>query len=334
MKISNSGWKVTFEGGFWEKHGAAGEEVSLNKSFIWGDELWTALSAYICDKGLVIDFGVEISLDKLNTFLDKWNMRGLGYEKESRINQEKIENEQPLNICFWSEIICNGNKLQSDTGCSISWIPSSFHLDKYSIDDETRQFMIHYGLDADKAWSLWRCSYRWIGKKERELQVMELSLKREKKKYIGESLGELHNGDFIDVTHPVSGQKYRINIQEITCEEIDPSVFRQPGMEFPTNYRMLRYTMDPEIDNHHFILQDGCEGDNPRPIVNYGPTVVVNTIKRAHSAEKISNAEAKTACSAMHFNKEFEVDWIPSFFVKAMDDLYIEMRIDKKLWGK
>lgn len=106
-------WGVAFEGGFRDHQGNIGKEIGINHSFSWGDEKWTVAAVYICDEGLVLDYSVEINLDRLNTFLDKW------------------------------KLTCNGNMLESCSGSSICWIPLSCHADEYIPDTEAKRFVRH-----------------------------------------------------------------------------------------------------------------------------------------------------------------------------------------------
>ena len=51
-------WQVFYDGGYWTKNGKgrAGEEVVLNSSFNWGEEVWHIPAIYSCSKGLVVEF--------------------------------------------------------------------------------------------------------------------------------------------------------------------------------------------------------------------------------------------------------------------------------------
>ena len=323
--LNNAEWSVSYRVGFWGNEGTPGQEVKLCKSFTWGDEKWNVLSAYICDEGLVVDFGVEISLGKLNAFLDKWDLRGGEFDRYTKLEQEMIQNEQPLKIGFRSELVCNGRMLRSDSGCSISWIPSSCHLEENVHDIDSRRIMSHYSLDTDKAWTLWRCSYRWIGQKEQELHSMDLSLKRDSKRYAGKPFTCPEKGASVEVENPVTGEKYRLTVQEISHEEIDPSVFRNPSMEYPTHCMEMTYTMEPEIDNQYFTLQDSCESDQPRSTGHEGTAAMFGIIGGAHSIAAISNHSAKAAVSSMHFNTGFDVEWVPMFSLKTMEDIQVKV---------
>ncbi len=322
-------WAVTFEGGFWGEQGTTGKSVPIQKSFSWGNENWTLLSVYLCDEGLVADFSVEICSDSFKAFLNKWNIQSPGFESFLKIDQERIENEHPLNIDFRSDVTCNGRKLISDSGCSITWIPASFQLEEYTPDLESRRIMNHYDLDPDKIWVVWRCSYRWE-KREEQIGSLKIRFERQKKQYIGTPLGRLEKGAVIPIENPKTKETYILSVQELSDQEYDASVFRSPDMEYPTHFKALTYSMKPEIDNLSFTLRDFCEGDQPRQKSQNenGPmSMGVSFIGGAHSITGITSGTSKIACSAVHFEKDFEMNWVPIFSLKELEDIVIEVNL-------
>ena len=50
----------------------ADDEITVNKSFIWGDMQWHVPAVYACEKGLVVDYCVEIDPEKIKSFFEKW----------------------------------------------------------------------------------------------------------------------------------------------------------------------------------------------------------------------------------------------------------------------
>ena len=318
-------WAVSFEGGFWNNNGAAGEEVEINRSFCWGDEKWTALSAYICDEGLVMDYCIEIGIDKLNAYLDKWGLRNGDPDNLTRIEREMAENDNPLEIHFRSELVCNGKPLSSKSGCSISWIPACCLTEGCIRDTETRRIIDHYGLNTDKAWVLYRSAYRWAEKKEAELLSVKLTLKRNLNRYAGQPFVCPKKGEAVEITSPLNGEKYLLTVHDIVREEIDPTVFRDADMEYPTHCLMMIYALEPDTAAARFDLQDNCEGDSPRSKTADGPCSATAFIGRAYSPKAIGNCSEKAACSALHFDEEFSVEWVPMFSVKPMRDIQIDL---------
>ena len=320
-------WGVSFDGGFWNNGGNIGIEVSINHPFTWGDEKWDVTAAYICDEGLVVDYSVEINLDRLNTFLDKWNSKKDSYENLSRVEQERLENEQPMNFGFRSKLTCNGSMLETCSGSSICWVPSSCHVDEYMQDIETKRFMKHYNLDENKAWVLWRCSYRW-NQKEDQLKSLEISFERDKKRYAVSLIGNLERGATADIENPITGEKHTITALEISNETYDESIFNNPSMEYPTHFKAMAFSIEPDIDGLSFVIQDATEGDSPR-LKEQSPdgpvAMAVSIIGGARGLTGINKKNVKSACSSMHFDDVFEVNWMPIFFIKELENVVVRI---------
>lgn len=323
-------WTVTFEGGFWNPQGESGKEIQINHSFEWEDEKWTIPSIYLCEEGLVVDYCIEINLNKLNSFLDKWNLRDGEYDQFSETDMEQIQQEQPMNICFRSKLICNGRQLESRGGCCISWIPSSCQVSEILRDIESEQCIKKYDLDVDKAWVLWRCSYGWMDKKEEHITSLEISFEREAKTYVGTSIGALAKDDVIEMVNPATGEQYKLTVLAVSDEEYDASIFQNPNMEYPTHFKSIIYQLEPDIDNLSFTLKDCCGGDSPRMIEldENGPVAMaVSVFAGANPSGTNFAKNAKTACSSMHFDQEFHVEWAPCFHEKEMEDILVKISI-------
>ena len=72
-------------------------------------------------------------------------------------------------------------------------------------------------LDENKAWVLWRNSYRWE-EKEDTIESIEIRLNRDAKKYIGKSIGNPSQGAEVEIANPATGKKYKITVQEVSDE--------------------------------------------------------------------------------------------------------------------
>lgn len=320
-------WGVTFEGGFWNQEGECGQEVRIDQSFNWGDERWTVAAAYLCKEGLVVDYTVEIELARLNAFFDKWKLREDGYEQRLRLEQEQIESEHPMNFGFRSKLLCNGTVLESGSGSSICWVPLSCRGEVYAQDLEARHVMRHYELNRKNAWVLWRCSYRWE-QRETQIRTLEISLERERKRYAVSPIGALEMGDTVEIENPVTGQKFTLTASELTSETFDQSIFRNPSLDYPTHVTVLAYHMEPEPEGASFALQDANEGDAPRmreQSEDGSSAVAFSVIGGVRNGLGMSH---QTACSSMHFDEDYEVNWMPVFFLKELEDIAVEVHID------
>lgn len=326
-------WKVTWEGGFWEQIGEAGTEIRVGKSFSWEDEMWNLTSVYLCKKGLVVDYCIEINMERVNAFLEKWNFRDEDPDRLSQKELEMIQQEQPMDIRFHSEMICNQKTLETQGGCSICYIPASLQIDDSDMDPVVTQVLEHYELDPSKVWVIWRCSYgfeneEFVG----TIKALDITFKRDTDPMYGETLGNLKEGDQKKIAHPLTGENYELTIEKATTETLDQSWIAQPSMEFPTHFQALAYSLIPEPEDSTFTLQDFQEGDSARMIEQSddGPVASsVAIIGGAHNVTSISGGKVKTVCSSMHFEKKFKTEWVPVFRLKNKEDISVNISLDK-----
>lgn len=157
--------KVTYDGGFWRNKGRAGKEIPIEKTFFWGNERWYIPAIYICSKGFVVDFCIDVAPDELKTFIDKWDLLNESHNHYSKEQREQIEREYPLNAEFEPSIILNGKELQCKQGYGISWISASCLNDDFQMEMEAKHVMEHYGLDLNRGWSIRRYSFLWATKR-------------------------------------------------------------------------------------------------------------------------------------------------------------------------
>ena len=138
---------------------------------------------YQCGKGLVADIFAEIDPERVKAFLERY--RDLEEDRLTEEEQERIQQESPLETGFQPEIILNGRKLRGVEGNGLCWLPESCReMDAGALNDgpaeeypeldndgdpvedpaaeeypaadpyeEERRLLEHYGLDPAKAWS-------------------------------------------------------------------------------------------------------------------------------------------------------------------------------------
>lgn len=57
--------------------------------------------------------------------------------------------------------------------------------------------------------------------------------------------------------------------------------------------------------------------------------MAMSIIGGAQRLSGLNTKKAKSACSSMHFDDDYEVNWLPVFFIKELEDIVI--RIDDLL---
>lgn len=237
-------WKVTFEGGFYGQRGRRGIEIPVGKTFSWGKEIWHVPAVYRCGKGLVADIFAEIDPERVRAFLERY--RDLEEDRLTEEEQERIQQESPLETGFQPEIVLNGRKLRGVEGNGLCWLPESCReMDAGALNDgpaeeypeldndgdpvedpaaeeypaadpyeEERRLLEHYGLDPAKAWSMNRWSFSWATKRPSKLRSLSLTMKRDRVCIPGIRFTVRGPGDQIPFIHPSTGERHVLTVLE------------------------------------------------------------------------------------------------------------------------
>lgn len=157
-------WKVYYDSGFWKANSGksqAGTELALSGKAAWGDEIWHIPSMYLCGKGFVIDYCVEIQPEKVKAFMDKWESAGLSDEPVDADTRRQMESENPLEIDFRSHYMLNGKEVREKDGYGLAYVPDWCLPSGTENPQETLAIIEHYHLDPTKAWVFHRHSCPW-----------------------------------------------------------------------------------------------------------------------------------------------------------------------------
>lgn len=332
-------WAVYFEHSFWNKNakGKPGEEIILNKTFSWGDEIWHIPAVYFCSKGLVVDFCVEIQPEKEKAFIDKWYPI---LEKDENISneiREQIEQENPIDVNFRTHLQVNGKPIIAKHGNSINWIPESCLSNGERCARESKEVIKHYGLDETRAWSFHRWSFLWATKRKPEIKSISLKLERELVTIQGIHFINPSVGDVISFVHPISKIEHKLTVLAYEKQEFSGRGFQHEEYEFPTLHTAMTYTLEPELPGRNFRVRDCRDNEQPKrkprnqfePQANYdactiaiiggadGPTAVF--------ASAGQNLEKHCALSALRFEYADDIEWKIVFREKLMEDIEAEL---------
>lgn len=327
-------WKVTYEGGFYPKRGRAGKELRVDKEFAWENGNWHIPAVYLCTKGLVADFCVEVELERVKAFINKWNLFIEDDRERSNAEYEQIEEEHPLNMEFHSKVLVNENELFQKHGCAIYWIPEECMPDDLETETEAKGILEHYGYDLRKAWAVHRVAYPWVEKKPRTVKTLNIQLEREKVKipcvpFVAPKVGESHI-----ILNPITGVEHTLTVQAYEERKMDPKHFPDDSMEWPTNYAIMTYTLFPEFDD--FMLQDANQGDSPRRKQSSPHGPVASSVGIIGLRPKVDDAETylhpdgtvaklRVCCSGMYFEKPETIEWKFTFREKRVPDIKVEL---------
>lgn len=329
-------YKVTYDGSFWCNEGRRAKEIFVGKSFTWGENQWYVPAIYTCGKGLIIDFCMEVEVECLKQFMEKWDLFHedlYTYPKEQR---EQIQREHPLNIEFTPKVKLNGKELQEDYGCAISWIPVECLEEDICNEAEAKIVLEHYGLDASKAWSIHRYTFLWNTKRIPKMKSLYITMERRPVDIPAICFASPKVGDVFTFTHPVTLTEYTLTIHEYKQQKLEQRNFwNKEEMEYPTHYTAMTYTISPDISGMDFMLRDLADGDSPRaknPKPNeFGP-IAVCSVGIIGSADGptiliLSNGEQKVrvACSSLYFEEKQEMEWCLTFAVKQVEDIRVKL---------
>jgi len=329
-------WKVCFDGDFWG-HSVlerAGKEIPLNKQYIWDDEVWTIPAIYTCSKGLIVDFCLKVPSARVRAFMDKWNLSA-DRDRFSLTDEQRmqIDAENPLTIKMNPKVVLNGTELSWSHGSGLSWnpcFPEGNGLEAWSV-------MLHYGLDPDQGYAIWRSAFPWKTKLKPQIKTLGVILMQEPVAIPGPHFGVSLPGKQIEFMHPSMGKKHTLTVQEYEQQELSAEHFNDPDLEFPKHYTMMSYTLSPDLPDKSFTITDCAPSDRPRqkhtepnaPQAT-GDVCCIGIIGSADSPTAImlgggNQGKLRVACSALHFKPVEDVEWRMVFHEKTRSDITVEL---------
>lgn len=329
-------WKVYFDTNFWghSVRERAGQEIPLNKQFVWQDEVWTIPAIYTCSKGLIVDFCLQVPPERIRAFMDKWKLSadndGSGFTDEQRM---QIDAENPLTVNINPKVVLNGTELSSSHGCGLCWnpcLPEGNGLEAWSV-------MLHYGLDPDQGYAIWRCAFPWKTKRKPQIKTLGIILMQEPIAIPGLHFGASLPGEQIEFAHPSTGKKHTLTVQEYERQELSAEHFNDPDLEFPRHYIMMSYTLLPDLTDGSFTVTDCASSDRPRqkdadpkaPQAT-GDVCCIGIIGSADGPTALvfggdNQGKLRAACSALHFELTIDVEWCMVFYEKTRPDITVEL---------
>ncbi len=327
-------WKVTYEGGFYPKRGRAGKEIRVDQTFAWGDEIWHIPAVYLCTKGMVVDFCIEVEPEVVAKFISKWHLYEENSGAYSNAEYEQIQEEHPLNVDFHSKLSANDTELCQSQGSCVYWIPKECMPEDLETETEAKGVIEYYGYDPKKAWAVHRVSYPWTEKKPRRIHSLEIRLEREMAKIPSRPFVTPKPGETHGILNPVTGVEHMLTVMAYEEREMDPMHFPDNGMEWPPNYAIMSYTLFPELED--FYLKDSCHGDSPRRKQEnpHGPMAasvgIVGLRPKREAGEEYYHpdgtaAKLRVGCSSVYFEKPEKIEWELTFREKRVPDMKIKL---------
>ena len=322
-------WEVSFDGGFCaNRRGRPGKELSLCREFDWAGHHWIIPSIYCCGKGLVVDFCMQVEPSRIRSFMEKWRL----HETDQALTQEQrmqLDLDNPLHLEFHSLLHLNGKELPSSHGYGTSYQPGE------SAEEAAMAAVEHYGLDPNFAWVILRFSYPWITKRKPEIHTLSVTMMPDKIAIPGPHFQVGTPGDTAHFSY--NGREYILTLREYEPQRMDWSRLPDPGLERPSHYIAMSYTITPEPPDALLEIADCADGDRPRqaPVTPGQPTatscsMVMGIIGGADGPTTIlcgqdRQKKVHAACSSLHFEPVGQVEWRIVFHEQRFEPIHIAL---------
>ena len=330
-------WKVFFDGTFrgHSGRGRAGTELAVRADFRWAGRRWLIPSVYLCGRGLVVDFCMQVEASDIRAFLEAWDLSAES-EAEPSLSREQrmqLELDNPMCLEFRPTLRLNGAVLTSDHGCGTVYNPCL--SGEYSVEDEARLAMEHYGLDPNFGWMIQRSCFPWATKRRAKLRTLSVTMAQDPAARPGPHIQLARPGDTAVFSY--GGREHTLTVQEYEAQTIDWSPMPDAGLERPSHYIAMSYTVTPELPDGVLTLADCEEGDRPRqtPSAPDQPAAascatVMGIIGGADGPSAVlygrdRSGKPHAACSSLRFKPVESVEWRLVFHEKQFEDQEISL---------
>ena len=327
MYTSENTWTVTWDGSLYGQRGTPGEEITIGKTFSWGNAYWHIPAIYRFPEGIIIDFCIEVAPEPVRAFIDKWDLLHEEQHRYTAVQRQQIEDEHPLHFDFSAELHLNGTIIPRKSSSSQSWISAECLEMDIPYECEQKDLLDHYHLDPASCWSFHRVKFPH--KDGGDLHGLALHLSVRPTKLPAETIANPKPGDIYHLTHPLTGKPYTLSVCEVEQKAIDPSHLPDE-LEYPTHFTAMTFTLSPDLPDEAFSLRDSKEGDAARrKDGKTGSAASVGIIGGAVSPvlmvrQPKDEPRLHSACSALRF-EEVPVTWQFCFREKLLEDVSIDL---------
>lgn len=275
----------------------AGTELNVNREFSWQGETWCVPAVYLCENGIVVDSYLMVSPGKLSQYQEKWGTTtALSVEDEMR-----RQLEDPLKMDAVGKLIVNGKEAPRRPLHSIIWNPSTEN------SWQARRTLEHYGLSREYGYLLRREIF--LRKSNNPpIRNMDLLLCAEPVSIPSQRFIAPKNGEFMDFTHPVTGENHTMTILSQTRESLNHNYMSND----PCCYTRLNFTVDPPINRELLSVVDCDEAEG---------AVNLNALR---SSGKLSGA-GHNGVSSLRYTPAEQITWRMIFKLKTRPDMSIPL---------
>ena len=130
----------------------------------------------------------------------------------------QIDLDNPLCLDFIPRLELNGKTMLTSHGCSVVFNPCL--PDRMINEAEAKWALEHYGLDTSYGWMIFRAAFPWTSKRRPEIKALSLTMEQQSRRVPGPHFKTHAPGDSFSFSHPVSGTKYTLTVQEMEQQTI------------------------------------------------------------------------------------------------------------------
>ncbi|MBQ2384133.1 MAG: hypothetical protein II290_08850 [Oscillospiraceae bacterium] len=298
-------WDVGFNTGFSEfcDRKQAGQELSVRRSFRWGEELWQIPAVYLCEDGIVVDQILEVPRESLETFSRKWSVR-----PDDELSQEeklRRDMEYPLSRGATGTLVVNEKMIPCRQSTTVLWDPTREN------PWNARRTLEHYGLDRDRGYLIRRQRFPRKSKNP-PIRTMEIKLEADPVTIPGQRFVAPRAGEQVQFIDPFTGRVHSLTTVSLTREALDPNFLS----DHPCCYTRLTFSLDPAIPKEQFHLTD-CDPGDPFPMDPNDPAAMLFSGKIP--------AAGHTALSSLRYTPAQSVTWRMTFCRKPRQDTTVRL---------
>lgn len=278
-----------------------GDAIPIRRSFSWGEDTWHVPAIYPCTAGLVMDLCTEVDPERMYSFIQKWDLLNEDKHTYTLEEQDQIQSEHPLSHNFSAALTLNGRPLTHKSSSGFGWIPG------LEAPDSTKQFLDHYQLNPERAWSFHRLRFLWATKRRPAIRTLSLTLSQAPVAIPVGRFASTAPGQNTKFRHPVTGKTHTLTVVDWKPQTLD---LREAAQNSPNHCLVIGYTLTPPLAKEAFSLRD-CAPDDAD-----GPTCAIFTVPKGG---------IRAACSSLHFQPVEQVEWRMLVHEKTREDMIVTL---------
>lgn len=306
-------------------------KIPANLCFEWAGRLWLVPAVFSSSRELIVELCFMVPAGQMEGFFRKWG----GQMAKPALPMEtvrEIGQDNPLSFDFRAELSAGKTRLLEVSSSCAFWYPPSFGLTEQNRDSQA--LLREYGCRPDCGWAFFRLFFPKNGAVFSDPSGLSLRLSpaRRPVSALRFQTDALTCGLSLPLTHPVTGERYELNVHgcsAITWEPDKDRLTASQGWDFPSCCFRLSYTLNPpasEVSGPFKIR--GCGEAEParrRPgsSAKGGPKAVsVSPIYGNSEKEGPSSA-----LSPLRFSHPKSVWWEALFWHQAAQEIAVKMRL-------